>query len=63
MGYEITTRDGVEVVAGADSYQLEGPLTTFFRLGAGRSVVDSWSTRLASYRTAAIVRVRRLEAA
>lgn len=63
MGYEVTITDGsVEIVTGADSYQQEGPLTTFFCHGAGRSVVDSWSTRLASYRTAEIRKVRRVEA-
>ena len=64
MGYEVTSSDGtVELVTGADSYQQEGPLTTFFSVGAGRSVVDSWATRLASYRTADIRKVRRIEAA
>ncbi len=61
MGYEVTTRDGDgEVVDGADTYRQEGPLTTFFATEAGRGVVDSWSVRLASYRTADIVRVRRV---
>lgn len=59
MGYEVTSSDGtVDVVRGADSYCQEGPLTTFFATGPGRAVVDSWSTRLASYRTADIARVR-----
>ncbi len=43
----------------ADAYQLEGPLTTFFRFDEGRAVIDSWATRLASFRTADIVSVRR----
>lgn len=61
MGYEVTTDDGsCEVVADADTYQLEGPLTTFFRTEAGRPVVDSWSVRVASFQTADIVRIRRL---
>ena len=63
MAYEVTISDGsVDVVDGADSYQQEGPLTTFFQNGPGRSVVDSWSVRLASYRTASILRVRRVDA-
>ena len=63
MGYEVTSSDGtVELVTGADSYQQEGPLTTFFSVGAGRTVVDSWATRLASYRTADIRKVRRIDA-
>ena len=61
-GYEVTINDGsVEQVAGADTYQQEGPLTTFFRTDAGRRVVDSWATRLASYRTNEIARIRAVE--
>ena len=51
--------DTTDVVDGADAYQQEGPMTTFFSHGDGRQVVDSWSSRLASYRTADIVAVRR----
>jgi hypothetical protein len=62
MGYEVITRDGAsEMVEGADTYRQEGPLTTFFSTGAGRQVVDAWSLRLASFRTADVVRVRRIE--
>ena len=62
MGYEVTISDGsTEVVVGADTYQQEGPLTTFFRTEPGRRVVDGWSTRLVSVRTTEIVRIRRLE--
>ena len=64
MGYEVTTADGTtELVAGADAYQQEGPLTTFFRTDADRRVVDCWSVRLASYRTAEVTRIRRVEVA
>lgn len=45
----------------ADAYQQEGPLTTFFSLGTNRQVIDSWSTRQASFRTADIAAVRRVE--
>ena len=63
MGYEVTTADGTsEVIAGADTYQQEGPLTTFFRTEPGRRVVDCWSVRLASFRTSEVVRIRRVEA-
>jgi hypothetical protein len=63
MGYEVTTADGTsELIAGADTYQQEGPLTTFFRTEPGRRVVDCWSVRLASFRTAEVVRIRRVEA-
>ena len=49
----------VETVEGADAYQQEGPLTTFFASRGERQVIDSWSVRLASFRTADIVAVRR----
>jgi hypothetical protein len=38
-------------------------MTTFFRRGDGREVIDSWSTRMASFRTADLVVVRRREVA
>jgi hypothetical protein len=53
----------VETVDGADDYQQEGPMTTFFRRGDGRAVIDSWSTRVASFRTADLQAVRRYETA
>ncbi len=62
--FEVILRDGaVETVDGADAYQQEGPMTTFFRRGDGRDVIDSWSTRMASFRTADLLAVRRHEAA
>ncbi|MBW3609950.1 MAG: hypothetical protein M3N37_04695 [Actinomycetota bacterium] len=64
MGYEVTICDGNnELVVGADTYQLEGPLTTFFSTDAGRRVVDCWSVRLASFRTVDVVRIRRVDGA
>ena len=60
--FEIVLRDRtVEVVQGADAYQQEGPVTTFFRVGDGRAVVDCWATRVASFRTADLLMVRRIE--
>lgn len=53
------TDQTTDVVEGADAYQQEGPLTTFFSLPADRQVIDSWSVRLASYRTADISAIRR----
>ncbi len=59
--FEITLVDRtVERIEGADAYQQEGPLTTFFATSGDRHVVDSWSTRMASYRTAELLSVRRL---
>ena len=63
MGYEVTISDGTtELILGASTYQQEGPLTTFFRTDPGRQVVDCWSVRLASFRTAELTRIRRVEA-
>jgi hypothetical protein len=60
MAYVVTlVGDETEVVDGADAYALEGPLTTFFRTDPGRAVIDCWSTRLASFRTADIRVIRR----
>ena len=60
--YEVTLRDRtVECVDGADAYQQEGPMTTFFRT-EGRGTVDSWSTRVASVRTVDVLLIRRREA-
>lgn len=61
--YDVTLEDrSIERIDDADAYQQEGPLTTFFRTRDGRGVVDSWSTRLASFRTAGIVAIRLLSA-
>lgn len=60
--FEVTLRDrSTELVVGADAYQQEGPMTTFFHLGEGRDVVDCWSTRVASVRTADVLLVRRCD--
>ncbi len=62
--FEVTLRDRTaESIVGADAYQQEGPMTTFFRRGDGRDVIDSWSTRVASFRTADLLVVRRFEEA
>jgi len=62
--FEVILRDRtVETVDGADAYQQEGPMTTFFRRGDGRDVIDSWSVRMASFRTADLLAVRRREGA
>ena len=57
--YEVTLKGNlVETVSGADAYIQEGPLTTFFLGREGRRVLDAWTQRLASFRTADIVAVR-----
>lgn len=62
VAYTIMLKDRtVEIVESADAYQQEGQMTTFFSTGAGRQVVDCWSTRVASFRTSEILIVRRVE--
>ncbi len=59
MDYELTFVDGrAEVIAGADSYEQEGPMTTFFQ-SDGRNYVDFLSLRIASFRTTDLIAVRR----
>lgn len=59
--FEVTLRDStIEVIEGADAYQQEGQMTTFFANSSGRQIVDCWSTRLASFRTSEILIVRRV---
>jgi hypothetical protein len=58
--FEVVLHDhSVELVDGADAYQQEGPMTTFFRRGDRRDVIDAWSIRVASFRTADLRVVRR----
>jgi hypothetical protein len=59
MAFEVRLKDGeVDNIEYADSYQQEGPLTTFFQTRPGRVVIDCWARRVASYRTADIVKIR-----
>ena len=61
--FDITLRDGaVEQVVGADAYQQEQSMTTFFRTD-GRHAVDCWAVRMASFRTDQILAIRRSEVA
>ena len=62
--FELHLADGtVQQVEGADAYQQEQSMTTFFCSNAGRQTVDCWSVRMASFRTDSILWIRRLEAA
>jgi hypothetical protein len=47
------------VVADADSYEQEGPLTTFFDRNGGGRLASAFAVRVASFRTNKIVEVRR----
>jgi hypothetical protein len=60
--YEVTLKDHtVECIDGADAYQQEGQMTTFFAVEPDRRVIDCWSTRLASFRTSELLFIRRGE--
>jgi hypothetical protein len=58
MAYEIQLKNSDPEVVDADGYTQEGVLTTFFEGRDGRAVLDSWGKRIASYRTADIIRIR-----
>src|SRR3982751_1915905 len=61
MVFEVTLADStIERVEGADSFQQEGPLTTFFGTDGRRRALDCWSTKVASFRTDRIMKIRRL---
>ncbi len=49
------------VVHGADAYEQEGPLTTFFDRNGGGRLASAWTVRVASFRTSRILEVRRLD--
>jgi hypothetical protein len=58
--FEITMTDRTtECLVEAEAYQQEGPMTTFFRSDGGRGTLDSWATRLASFRSADVLMIRR----
>ena len=61
--FEVTLQDrSTEIIDDADAYQQEGPMTTFFVFGAGREIVDSWASRVASIRTSDILLIRSVRA-
>ena len=59
--YEVTLTDGIIEVDGANAYGPDGRMTTFYRCRDDREAIDSWATRVASFRTADIVRILRVE--
>ena len=60
MTFELSFVDGrAEIISGADNYEQEGPMTTFFE-SEGRNYVDHWSSRVASFRTIDLASVRRV---
>jgi len=64
MAFEVMLSDEtVERVDGADSFQQEGPMTTFFASDGRRGTLDCWSVKMASFRTDRIDRIIRREPA
>ena len=60
MAFEVMLADdSVERVEQADSYQQEGPLTTFFDNASRPGGLGAWSVTVASFRTVQILRIRR----
>lgn len=62
LHFEILLTDGLIEVEGADAYAPDGQMTTFYRCREGRDTIDVWATRIASFRTADILRIRRVDA-
>ena len=62
MAFEIAIADGdIEHIEGADSYELEGPLTTFFAADGAHARLSAWSVRVASIRTDRILSIKRVD--
>ncbi len=60
MGFVVTFEDdSTTIVADADAYEQEGPLTTFFDRNGGGRLASAFTIRVASFRTSRIVEVRR----
>ena len=60
MAFEVVLDDEtVEWVDGADSFQQEGPMTTFFASDGRRGTLDCWSVKMAQFRTERIERIIR----
>ena len=60
MAFEVVLSDEtVEWVDGADSFQQEGPMTTFFASDGRRGTLDCWSVKMAQFRTDRIERIVR----
>jgi hypothetical protein len=63
MAFEVVLSDeAVEWVDGADSFQQEGPMTTFFASDGRRGTLDCWSVKIAQFRTERIERIIRRDA-
>ena len=62
MGFVVSFDDESSTsVHGADAYEQEGPLTTFFDRNGGGRLASAFTERVASFRTSRIVEIRRLD--
>lgn len=62
MGFEVEMVDGsVLCIEGADSYEPEGPMTTFFDTLGRHQRLSAFSVRVASYRTDRLASIRRAD--
>jgi hypothetical protein len=62
MGFVVSfDDDSSTLVHGADAYEQEGPLTTFFDRNGGGRLASAFTERVASFRTSRIVEIRRLD--
>ena len=62
MGFVVSFDDETTtLVHGADAYEQEGPLTTFFDRNGGGRLASAFTVRVASFRTSRILEVRRLD--
>ena len=60
--FDVTLADGTsEQVRGANAYQQEQSMTTFFRSNSDRQSFDCWSVRIASFQTNSILSIRRVD--
>lgn len=60
MTFEVTlTNDEIETIEEVNSYEQEGPMTTFFDNGDRPGGLGCWSVKVASYRTDRILRIRK----
>lgn len=63
IAFEVTLVDGTrERISGANAYQQEHSMTTFFQSSSDRQTFDCWSMRVASFRTDSILSIRRMQA-
>lgn len=62
MGFDVLLDDGTtRRIDGVDSYEADGPMTTFFTAHGRHRSLSAWSERVASIRTTKVVWIHRVE--